>query len=105
MGGGTLRVGDGGVRTNRAQHPPPFPNSSLPPSRGEVRWGVERCEPAPTALLHPDRSPATPQPSFLHPSSVIPAQAGNQAISSACARHEAATAQQSRFCAAGQLRW
>ena len=22
--------------------PPPFPNSSLPPSRGEVRWGVER---------------------------------------------------------------
>ena len=23
---------------------PPFPNSSLPPSRGEVRWGVERRE-------------------------------------------------------------
>ena len=35
--------------------PAPFPNSSLPPSRGEARWGVEGCERLPTALLHPDR--------------------------------------------------
>ena len=34
------------------------------------------------------------------PPSVIPAQAGIQAISSACARHDAATTQQSRFRAA-----
>ena len=51
-------------------HPTPlFPNSSLPPSRGEVRWGVECREPAhqsrPTPITH-----ATPPP---HPRfSVIP---------------------------------
>ena len=66
--------------------PAPFPNSSLPPSRGEVRWGVEGCERLPTALLHPDRLCLTSvhprSPSFLlssrHscPLSVIPAQAG-----------------------------
>ena len=28
-----------------------FPNSSLPPSRGEVRWGVRGCERAPRSCL------------------------------------------------------
>ena len=77
---------------------PLFPNSSLPPSRGEVRWGVEGREPAPPTAPHPDhprrthaapmphqRSPSYPLslrhsysslPSFLPPFSVIPAQAG-----------------------------
>ena len=56
--------------TGRSSHPNnthPFPNSSLPPSRGEVRWGVRGREPAPpvaprtivhvhpSALLHPSR--------------------------------------------------
>ncbi len=45
---------------------PPFPNSSLPPFRGEARWGVESTEPPP--------APAPPHPpSFPPPSSVIPA--------------------------------
>ena len=79
----------------------PFPNSSLPPFRGEVRWGVGGSEPAPPALLHPDRlsrHSCAPLASFLRPTvipappSVIPAQAGIQAISSACAGHDAATA-------------
>ncbi len=30
-----------------------FPNSSLPPSRGEVRWGVERRKPAPQSRHAP----------------------------------------------------
>ena len=38
----------------RTKHQPQE-NSSLPPFRGEVRWGVRCIEPAPTALLHPDR--------------------------------------------------
>ena len=43
--------------------PPPsqhhlFPNSSLPPSRGEVRWGVRRREPTPPIVPRPDRPPA-----------------------------------------------
>ncbi len=40
------------------QHAPsqlPQENSSLPPFRGEVRWGVGGTEPAPAALLRPDR--------------------------------------------------
>ena len=32
--------------------PSPFPNSSLPPSRGEVRWGVGGNERLPTARLN-----------------------------------------------------
>ena len=31
------------------------PNSSLPPSRGEVRWGVGSHKPAPPAVPRPDR--------------------------------------------------
>ena len=78
-------------------HPAPFPNSSLPPSRGEVRWGVGGNDLAPPAAPRPDRphppplpiltphlrhlstSPPPllrPQPSSLRPPSVIPAQAG-----------------------------
>ena len=42
----------------------PLPNSSLPPSRGEVRWGVERR--ATTAgPTRPDRPRRSPPPSFL----------------------------------------
>ena len=74
-----------------APKPLPQENSSLPPSRGEARWGVERRErpPAtepPPALsgAHPPtvipapltRHPCTPHPSFLRPLSVIPAQVG-----------------------------
>ena len=58
-----------------------FPNSSLPPSRGEVRWGVgvpsvrhrSRAPRSPTPLpLHhphapPPVAPCAPHPSFLHP--------------------------------------
>ena len=63
--------------------PPPsqgrFPNSSLPPSRGEVRWGVgvpsRRHRPRPAPITHaiPPPSPLLPlrypysPPSFLHP--------------------------------------
>ena len=70
----------------------PFPNSSLPPSRGEVRWGVERREPRTKlrsqrrpssrhtcALLLPyPRPPSSPCVPLRHsvPPSVIPAQAG-----------------------------
>ncbi len=58
---------------------PPFPNSSLPPGRGEVRWGVQSTEH--TAAPSPDDYPTT-NPPFDHPDhfpapdSVIPAQAG-----------------------------
>ena len=78
--------------------PSPFPNSSLPPSRGEVRWGVRGNARLPTALAYTPIAPPTipaplpsfprplrhtsappvipaPLPSFLRPS-VIPAQAG-----------------------------
>ncbi len=33
--------------------PTPFPNSSLPPSRGEVRWGVRGCDRPPPLTLPP----------------------------------------------------
>ncbi len=57
--------------THASTHPHipyPFPNSSLPPSRGEVRWGVEASEPAPPsctpiAFLWSPR----PKPSHLRP--------------------------------------
>ena len=52
--------------------PAPFPNSSLPPSRGEVRWGVRSHEPPPPALHAPiahaaplSVTPTPPHPSFL----------------------------------------
>ena len=45
----------------------PFPNSSLPPSRGEARWGVESTERTPTALNHPDRRPRRPPPATPAP--------------------------------------
>ncbi len=69
------------------QHPfpAPFPNSSLPPSRGEVRWGVERHEPPPPALhtpiTHATRHPRHPRATPRHSCapSVIPAQAGTRA--------------------------
>ena len=44
-----------------------FPNSHLrPPSRGEVRWGVGRCEPPPAVFRPPpQRHSCAPFPSFL----------------------------------------
>ncbi len=50
------------------RNPPPIPqtpaasspNSSLPPSRGEVRWGVERHEPPPATKRHPHSSRTHP---------------------------------------------
>ena len=82
--------------THPPQHPPLFPNSSLPPGRGEVRWGVggnERppavvsrpnrplhtlCRPCrPTAIpAHPPRHSRTPHSVIPAPPPVIPAQAG-----------------------------
>ena len=78
-----------------------FPNSSLPPSRGEVRWGVGGCErppaieypsrPTPPERIHASVSPLRPFRTPLRslrihsyapsvhscaPSLVIPAQAG-----------------------------
>ena len=70
---------------NSSHQPPaprilPFPNSSLPPTRGEVRWGVERRERPPAAEPPPAplQSASTP-PSFPRPLPVIPAQAGTRA--------------------------
>ncbi len=81
----------------RRQEPPhtltPSQNSSLPPSRGEVRWGVRGHDrppaiesPSSASNRHsctPNHHSCAPQPSFLHPqpsflrpSTVIPAQAG-----------------------------
>ncbi len=61
---------------------PPIPNSSLPPSRGEVRWGVGGREPPPSgrAAARTLRSASTP-PSSPRPLPVIPAQAGTRATS------------------------
>ena len=57
-----------------------FPFWSLPPFRGEVRWGVRRSEPMPPIVRAPishaaPRPPhrASPHPSFLRPPIVIPA--------------------------------
>ena len=69
----------------RTPHPPlsphahphpttPFPNSSLPPFRGEARWGVGGNDPPPPTLSHTPRTPP--------PRSVIPAQAGTRATPS-----------------------
>ena len=68
-------------RNQPTPRPPLFPNSSLPPSRGEVRWGVGRHERAPPLASHRDRlrhsSPPPPlPPPSLRPLLVIPAQAG-----------------------------
>ena len=57
----------------------PFPNSSLPPFRGEVRWGVggpERPPAAESGNPHPPRRIHTPV--IPAPLSVIPAQAGTR---------------------------
>ena len=86
--------------TSTHQGPLPQENSSLPPGRGEVRWGVKGSEPThqsrhtpivPAAPPpHPRLSPALP--SLLHPSvapaplTVIPAQAGIQVISAVSVR-------------------
>ncbi len=56
----------------------PLPNSSLPPSRGEARWGVGGREPAPTPRHAANTHPTNPTPRRQHaphqPSaSVIPA--------------------------------
>ena len=53
-----------------------FPNSSLPPSRGEVRWGVEEPRAAATSRARPDHPSPSPHVIPAPPSSVIPAQAG-----------------------------
>ena len=65
----------------------PFPNSSLPPSRGEVRWGVgvpsRRHRPRPAPITHAIPPPSPPLPSVIParpsvtptPPSVIPAPA------------------------------
>ena len=72
-------------------NPPPFPNSSLPPLRGEVRWGVGGHEPATTAAPSPNRPlnrqrESDASPVILPPPSVIPAQAGTQTISAVSVR-------------------
>ena len=68
---------------------PPFPNSSLPPSRGEVRWGVESTEPTttpepttnppfdhpddyPTPDHFPDNQPPYNPPGYLPPLRPLP---------------------------------
>ncbi len=67
-------------------HPPtpPLPNSSLPPFRGEARWGVGGHEPAPQ-FVSPPIPPAAPTPHlrrarpfrhFCAPTPVIPTHAG-----------------------------
>ena len=45
--------------------PTPFPNSSLPPSRGEVRWGVGGCDRPPPLTFHPHTR--AQDPSFAPP--------------------------------------
>ena len=48
----------------------PFPNSSLPPSRGEARWGVESHEPphqSPHAPIAHTALPTLPRPLSLAP--------------------------------------
>ena len=48
----------------------PFPNSSLPPSRGEVRWGVRGNERLPTPLPYTSiASPVIPTPPTTLPAS------------------------------------
>ena len=58
---------------------PPFPNSSLPPSRGEVRWGVESTEPTtnppfdhPDDHFPPDNQPPYNPPGYLPPLRPLP---------------------------------
>ena len=51
----------------RNPHPHiPFPNSSLPPSRGEVRWGW-KPRAAATSRARPNHPSHSPHTSFLHP--------------------------------------
>ncbi len=52
---------------------PPFPNSSLPPSRGEVRWGVESTEHTTNPPFdHPDNQPSYNPPGYLPPLRPLP---------------------------------
>ena len=56
--------------TSSAQPSPTLPNSSLPPSRGEVRWGVGGPEPSSAVVSHPKRPfhpPMSPFPPFPRP--------------------------------------
>ncbi len=74
------------LRRQERAHPriphSPFPNSSLPPSRGEVRWGVEapnhrrRPHPPQPPKPHPLRRSRHPLLRHSRAPSVIPAQAG-----------------------------
>ena len=67
-----------GTHTHRITHTTPFPNSSLPPSRGEVRWGVKARERT-SSRCAGLRSPTQPPPRarcLQPPASVIPTQAG-----------------------------
>ena len=54
------------IPTHLTPSPHPFPNSSLPPSRGEVRWWVRSPEQAQKQLRAPNRH-------IAHTSTVIPA--------------------------------
>ena len=65
----------------------PIPNSSLPPSRGEVRWGVECCEPPPRPYT--PRSPTRAPLRHSCAPTVIPAQAGTHAPPAIPAPHSA----------------
>ena len=68
---------------NTSRHPAQptptlFPNSSLPPFRGEVRWGVERREPRTKPRSQRRFTSVIPAPPL-----VIPAQAGTHARNAA----------------------
>ncbi len=77
------------ARTRQSRPTPtPFPNSSLPPLRREVRWGVGRCEPT----LPPCCAP-----------SVIPAQAGTYAVDAAQLGTERSAAARKRLGRAGGM--
>ena len=62
-----------GTHLHSLANPSSFPNSSLPPSRGEVRWGVGGCERPPTTecgartLLGRIHISVIPPPHLDHP--------------------------------------
>ena len=54
------------------RHPRPFPNSSLPPTRGEVRWGVGSHEPTHQARPAPITTPHLHRPRPLRRTYALP---------------------------------